>query len=135
MSQLFGTKLHNTTAYHPQANGIVERMHRHLEASLKARCKGPNWMDELPWVMLGFRTCPKVDLGTSSAEQVYSSPLKVPGDFVCHTKETSDPKKHLEELRERIYSLVPVPSSRHRTVPVHLPKVLAYAQYVFVRRE
>jgi len=29
ISQLLGTKLHHTTAYHPQANGRVERFHRH----------------------------------------------------------------------------------------------------------
>ena len=51
--------MRHTTAYHPQANGLVERFHRQLKSSLKARLKGPNWVDELPWLLLGSRTAPK----------------------------------------------------------------------------
>ncbi len=42
MSDLLGTKLHHTTTYHPQANGLVKRFHRHLKSTLHARLKGPN---------------------------------------------------------------------------------------------
>ncbi len=66
MPTLFGTKLHQTTAYHPQANGLVERFHRHLKSALKAHLTGPNWIGEHSWVMLGIHTAPKEDLGTAS---------------------------------------------------------------------
>ena len=79
ISKLFGTKLHHTTAYHPQSNGLVERFHRHLKSALRAHLSGPNWSDELPWVLLGIRTAPKEDLDCSSAELVYGTPLTVPG--------------------------------------------------------
>jgi len=71
VAKLLGIRHHRTTAYHPQANGLVERFHRHLKASLRARLTGPNWLDELPWVLLGIRTAPKEDVGASSAELVY----------------------------------------------------------------
>ena len=81
MSSLLSTYLHPTTSYHPQANGLIERNHQDLKASLKCRLNGPNWVDELPWVLLGLRTVPKEDLRSSSAELVYGSPLTVPGNF------------------------------------------------------
>ena len=82
VSELYGSKVQQTTAYHPQANGLVERFHRHLKSSLKSRLRDANWSDELPWVMLGIRSAPKGDLGCSSAELVYGSPLTVPGEFL-----------------------------------------------------
>uniref|UniRef100_A0AAQ4R448 Integrase catalytic domain-containing protein n=1 Tax=Gasterosteus aculeatus aculeatus TaxID=481459 RepID=A0AAQ4R448_GASAC len=82
VAQSLGTKHHRTTAYHPQANGLCERFHRSMKASLRAGLKDGNWVDNLPWVMLGIRTAPKEDLQSSSAELVYGQPLRVPGDFV-----------------------------------------------------
>ena len=74
IAQLFGTRLHHTTAYHPQSNGLVERFYRQLKSALRARLSTPNWIQELPWVLLGIRTAPKEDLGYSSAELVYGAP-------------------------------------------------------------
>ncbi|KAK5910103.1 hypothetical protein CesoFtcFv8_003971 [Champsocephalus esox] len=68
-----GVKLHRTTAYNPQANGLCERFHRFMKASLKAGLTDGNWVDKLPWVMLGLRTAPKEDLQCSTAEMVYVS--------------------------------------------------------------
>ncbi|GFR93714.1 Pol polyprotein [Elysia marginata] len=59
ISQQLGVQIHRTTAYHPQSNSLIERFHRTLKAALKARLTGPNWADELPWVLLGLRTAPK----------------------------------------------------------------------------
>lgn len=56
------------TSHHCLPPGLVERFHRHLKSALRARLSGPNWLDELPWVLLGIRTAPKEDLGCSSAE-------------------------------------------------------------------
>ena len=137
MSNLLGTELHPTTAYHPQANGLIERNHRDLKASLKCRLNGPNWIDELPWVLLGLRTAPKEDLGSSSAEMVYGSPLAVPGDFFPDSQPRSA-SQELQRQRDRVGSLKPTPTSAHGGEVSHrpnVPKTLKDARFVFVRRD
>ncbi len=135
ISQLLGTKLHHTTAYHPQANGLVERFHRHLKSALRARLTGPNWMDELPWVLLGIRTAPKEDLGCSSAELVYGAPLTVPGDFLANHGHHSDHSFQLQRLRDQVHKLAPVPTAQHGITPSAVPQGLQLAKFVFVRRD
>ena len=89
VAENLGVKLHHTTAYHPQANGLVERFHRSMKAALRGRLRltDGNWLDKLPWVMLGLRTAPKEDLQSSSAELVFGQPLRVPGDFIPKSTE------------------------------------------------
>ncbi|XP_055500353.1 uncharacterized protein LOC129702590 [Leucoraja erinacea] len=128
--------LRGITAYHPQANGLVERFYRQLKAALMARLTGPDWMDELPWVMLGIRTAPKEDLASSSAELVYGSPLTVPGEFVPSAPEQQGtPSSTLQRLRERVGRLAPVLTSRHGTFRPHVPLALTDCPYVFLRRD
>lgn len=40
-----GMKLHRTAAHHPQANGLCERFHHSMKASLRASLKGSGWVD------------------------------------------------------------------------------------------
>ena len=68
-----------TTAYHPQSKGLVERFHRQLKESLRARSCNNSWEEHLPWVLLGLRTAPKEESAVSSAEAVYGGPLALPG--------------------------------------------------------
>ncbi|GFO49447.1 Pol polyprotein [Plakobranchus ocellatus] len=58
IARCLGVKVHRTTAFHPQANGMVETFHRTLKAALKARLTGNNWVEELPWVLLDLEPHP-----------------------------------------------------------------------------
>ena len=115
LTQLYGTRMHWTSAYHPQANGMVERFHPHLKSALMARLTGPNWIDELPWVLLGIRTAPKEDFECSSAELVYGAPLTVPGDFLLRSQESQDAGRFLLRLRDTVRGLAPRPPVPHGT--------------------
>ncbi len=59
---VFGTKRVRTTAYHPQANRLLERFHRQLKAALTAHGDPTKLTEALPLVLLGIRTVVKTDL-------------------------------------------------------------------------
>ncbi len=44
-----------TTAYHPESNGAVERLHRRLKDALRARAAAATWSEEFLFVLLGLR--------------------------------------------------------------------------------
>ena len=77
-----GIKHSPTTAYHPQANRMVERYHRQLKDALRACLAGAYWYHHLPWVLLGLHSALKEDYAVSSVEMVYGSPITLPGQFL-----------------------------------------------------
>ena len=136
IAQRLGTRLHHTTAYHPQSNGIVERFHRTLKAALKARLETPGWIDELPWVLLGLRTAPKEDIGVSSAELVYGEPLSVPGEFIptgTTPWSSSDFLKNSRSPENIIHSHAP--TTQHCKPHSTVPRSLENTKYVFIRTD
>ena len=135
VAQSLGVKLHHTTAYHPQANGLCERFHRSMKAALRASLKDSNWVDKLPWVLLGIRTAPKEDLQSSSAELVYGQPLWVPGDFVPGTTVPWSATLQRSTLLDNARLFAPVPTSRHGLPQSHIPGGLRTAAYVFIRHD
>jgi hypothetical protein len=86
-----------TTAYHPQANGMVERFHRQFKDALRARLVNQDWLSQLPWVLLGLRAAPKEDCGLSSSEMVFGEPLVLTGQFLSSSPPAPG---FLEQLRQ-----------------------------------
>ena len=130
-----GVKLHRTTAYHPQANGLIERFHRSMKVALRSSLTDGNWVDKLPWVLLGLRCAPKEDLQSSSAELVYGQTLRVPGDFIPSTTARWSVAGQRATLLEAAKAFTPVPTSQHGAPAFCVPPHLQSADFVFVRHD
>jgi transposase InsO family protein len=129
VSQLLGVEHITTTAYHPQSNGMVERIHRQLKDALRARLADHDWPLHLPWVLLGLRAAPKEDSGVSSAELLYGVPLALPGQFLT----AEEPP--IPDLLRQLRSTDPLPTRPLPTPPpASPPAALQSAAYVYVRR-
>ena len=135
--QLLGCKHHHTTAYHPIANGIIERFHRHLKAALKAQTTTHHWMETLPLALLSIRTSVKADLQLSVAELLYGTTLRLPGQFFekTVTKGTIDPGSFVARLRDSMREVNPPPSRPYPHRNVHINKDLSSCTHVFVRND
>ena len=128
LARRLGITTTTTTAYNPEANGIVERLHRSLKASLMSRCTSDEWKVELPWVLLGLRTTPKDADDYAPAEKVYGDNLTVPADFFRQTKELP-----IEELRDAVARFIPCQQTYSTARTTFVPPDLHSASHVFVR--
>ena len=127
-------KVNRTTSYHPQANGLVERFHRQLKDALKARGANANWSQELWAVLLAIRTTWRAGPDCSSAELVYGTTLKVPGEFVEAGNDVSAPTtSFVADLKSRMSMVRPVKAEYHGAGPTSIPASLFKASHVYVR--
>ena len=136
LNQLLGISASNTTAYRPQANGLVERFHRQLKGSLKVRLQGPRWMDELPLVLLGIRTAWREDPDCSASDLVYGTSLRIPGEFRPHEpRDLQVSSEFLHQLRDSMRTVLPPAQEFHGSRSAYTPHNLASTGYVYVRHD
>ncbi len=131
LCQQLGIQHQPTTAFHPQANGMVERCHRRLKDALRARLAGPDWPLHLLWVLMGLRAAPTEDTGVSAAEVVFGAPLVLPGQ-ILDTGEPP-PADFIAKLRQ---SSPPLPSRplSYAQMAAKPPAALLSAAFVYVRK-
>ena len=136
MNFLGSTRI-RTTAYHPIANGMVERFHRQLKAALKCHLKQTTWYEALPLVMLGIRTSLKSDLQCSPAELVYGTTLRIPGAMFIPTAITQlpDPDNYVQNLKTLMNALQPTPPRVNPHPYSYVDPTLQTATHVFVRQD
>jgi hypothetical protein len=116
---------------------MVEHFHRRLKDALRARCAAANWVDHLPWVLLGLRAAPRADDSSTPAQEVFGTPLILPGQFLDLPE--IPPKNFLEQFSKTLNAAEHT-ATRHNTAAAHqlpprLPDDLAHAPTVFVRRD
>lgn len=137
LMKVLGSTRIRTTAYHPIANGIIERFHRQLKAAIKCQPHPDHWVDALPWVLLGIRAALKEDLHCTSAELVYGTTLRLPGEFIQPSPPdpTSDPASFVTLLKETMSQIHPTQVRKQPQRSTYLPSSLSTCTHVFVRRD
>ena len=131
-TQLLGSNRCRATAYHPSANGLVERLHRQIKSALRAQQDPSKWTEALPLIMLGIRTALKEDLQCSTAELMYGTTLRLPGEFFDPSTSSTvpDPVSYVTQLQLSclscgLYPLVPnsvsIPTFRTPLPPLLTP--------------
>lgn len=134
LNQLLGTKHFRTCAYHPEANGMVERFHRTLKTAIRCH-ETARWTEILPTILLGIRSAWKEDLAATSAELVYGEPVRLPGEFLNESSSNGDTSEYLRAMREHFAQLRPIDGTKHGTKKTFMFKDLKTASHVFVRRD
>ncbi|KAI2646555.1 Gag-Pol polyprotein [Labeo rohita] len=105
IARVLGVQLHHTTAFHPQAYGLCECLHRSLKSALRA------------------------------AELVYGQTLRVPGDFIPDSTRPCALPSDQPALLERVNAFKPVPTSHHGMTTSWIPKDLSTAEFAFIQHD
>ena len=83
LCKLLGIDKVETTPYHPQGNGLVERFHGSLKPMLAKAIKlGVDWVTFLPLALFALQQVPNRETGFSPHQMVYGENLRGPLDLM-----------------------------------------------------
>ena len=104
--KLLNTKKVNTTAYHPQTNGLVERFNNTLAEAISSFVSSnqQDWDVYIPAIQFAYRTSPRVTTGDSPFYLLYGREPRLPPDvsLLPATQLSASVNKH----RARIVSQI-----------------------------
>ena len=132
MLSSIGATRNRTTAYHPESNGMIERIHRRLKEGIKCQPEPHRWVDNLPQLLLYLHATPSTDTNVSPAEHVFGEDLRLPGQF-CSDSERPSMSSTLSRLLDHAGSTRAPPPRPAREKPVYIPPNLRTVQEVLVR--
>ena len=127
---LLGCERIRTTAYHPAANGLIERWHRDFKAAIM--CHAKDWTRVLSAALIGLCTRIRLDTNASPSEFVYGSALRLSWEFFLLGDFKPNPHYFLQDFREYIKKVRPVPVAHHNKTRVFVYKDLASCIHVFM---
>ena len=107
VEKILGFRKVNTTAYHPQTDGLVERFNRTLIAMLSKTSKkgGRGWDRRLPYVLFAYRATEQHSTLESPFFLLYGRDPRLPTEAALCPKETGrlvNWREYGNELTERM---------------------------------
>lgn len=147
-----------TSPFHPQANGLAERVVQVVKRSLRKLCETRSttqWDQQLPWVALGYRCSRQSSTGCSPYELLYArqpvlptavrAKMEEPLDFDDQQQAAASLLRRAEWLKERIpVAMANLKAAQHRDTlryqqlrsKGYLPKVAAFlpGDLVYLKR-
>jgi hypothetical protein len=97
-----------TTAYHPQSDGLVERMNRTLEAMLAMFTSNSqrDWDEYLPYVMMAYRSAVQDTTGYSPNQMMLGRETELPIDILIgHPEEDvieGHQNRYVDEMKQKM---------------------------------
>ena len=100
---LLGTTKLNTTAYHPECDGMVERFNRTLKAMLRKRAAqfGAQWDKHLPGLLWAYRNTPHDSTGEKPSFLLFGWDCRSPLESTLLPVEPAQPVT-IEDYREEL---------------------------------
>ena len=114
-----GIKLHYSTSYYPQGNGLAESTNKNLIRNLKKTMieNQRSWHLALPNALWADRVTPKNSLGVSPYTLVYGKEVILPPNIMLPASIIAQEFRGIDNeiLQIRIYNLLKAEESRSRT--------------------
>ena len=134
MCEYLGAQMSPTCSFRPESNGMVERMHRTLKTALRCQENPTDWYSKLGFV-LGMRSAVKEDLGCSTAELTFGTPLRILGEFFVSERETIAATEYGRQLSCFMKTLRPCASREPCKRDYFVEEKLFSCSHVFVRND
>nr|XP_055062771.1 uncharacterized protein LOC129445823 [Misgurnus anguillicaudatus]XP_055062772.1 uncharacterized protein LOC129445823 [Misgurnus anguillicaudatus] len=102
-------KHNQSSVYHPQSQGVIERFHQTLKSLLRAYCVelSRDWEEGLPWLLLAAREVQQESLGFSPNDLVFGHRVRGPLSVLREGLGEEDPPRNLVEyvngFRRRLF--------------------------------
>ncbi|UYV83524.1 hypothetical protein LAZ67_23001313 [Cordylochernes scorpioides] len=138
LTTLCGIKLRHSTAYHPQCNGKIERLHRTIKTAIRAH-NNIKWTETLPTVLLGLRAvcvCAiNKDNSHSLSQMVYGKIIRLLDELFDDSKHNLHAEEFVQQLQKQMELLKPLNEKHHLKAKVFVHKDLKTCSHVFIRTD